>query len=220
MHEVTDSEMVGGSLVQRPRSDCIGDIVRKEGCGLHPAALLGLHIQCSFLTLHGPSDPTVGADQPNKRRGESLGNRTMPRKTPRREPSKPSGDGIACPPPCSPENRSPLRLVPWAGRTRGAPAWLSAYVRPVGGCDPAPRGSRRALAGAASLLSPRDPMPLPGDRGKARAPRPDPGIRGGRWRPPAAGRFPGEEQRIAQASGSGEGAGEGERRKRDLNERR
>lgn len=33
--------------------------------------------------------------------------------------------------------------------------------------------------------------------------------------------FPGEEQRIAQASGSGGGGGrKGERRKRDLNERR
>lgn len=174
------------------------------------------------LRLH-PAWPVrshSGRASTTQRAGENLENRTVPRKTRTLDPSKPLGDGNECPPPSSPENRSPLRLAPWAGRTRGAPAWLSAYVRPTGGCAPSPQGARRALAGAASLLSPRRPMPLPGDHGKARDHRPGPGIRGGRRRPPAAAGFPGEEQRIAQASGSGEGAGEGERRKRDLNERR
>lgn len=63
--------------------------------------------------------------------------------------------------------------------------------------------------------SPRGPPGGPGPPA-----RPGRGVRGGRRRPPAAARFPGEEQRIAQASGRGEGAEEGERRKRDLNERR
>lgn len=93
----------------------------------------------------------------------------------------PLGVGMGCLPPSCPENRSPLSLASWAGRTRGAPAWLSAYVRPTGGCTPSPWGARRALVGAAALL-PRQtpaspsPAPLPGDRGEVRDQRPGPGV--------------------------------------------
>lgn len=68
MHEVTDSDFWGKSgaapALGLHRGPCVKGRMRP-----HPAALLGLHIQCSFLTLHSPSDATVGADQPNKRPG-------------------------------------------------------------------------------------------------------------------------------------------------------
>ncbi|CAI9157745.1 unnamed protein product [Rangifer tarandus platyrhynchus] len=88
------------------------------------------------------------------------------------------------------------------------------------------KGNRRLRPGLPSVgaepqaqggLPPvRSPASLPGTTGPEPA---APALGGGVLPQPPS--FPGEEQRIAQASGSGGGGGrKGERRKRDLNERR
>jgi hypothetical protein len=100
-----------------------------------------------------------------------------------------------------------------------------------------PPGLAMSLRKASWRLRPGFPGVRPSP-GPGWAPRPLPALllQPLHWGPPAGrgqpGRraaasspqppsFPGEEQRIAQASGSGGGGGrKGERRKRDLNERR
>lgn len=171
-----------------------------------------------------PSHPAVGEDQPHKGdwgRGEveTLGKPNKDPPSARLGPLKVTGDGTE---PSSLCSRKQVTAETCSLGRNGArsPARPSAYVRPTRSGAQTPQSARTVPPGSLRPVSPPASLSLPSRTAGRPGPTGRPGLRGGWWRPPAAARFPGEEQRIAQASGSGEGAEEGERRKRDLNERR
>lgn len=96
------------------------------------------------------------------------------------------------------------------------PVGLRVYVWQTGGCGPVFQECAPSPQPGRACLRSAPPDSPPGTTGRA-----PPASALGWGVPPLPPSFPGEEQRIAQASGSGGGGGrKGERRKRDLNERR
>lgn len=195
-----------GSLVQSPRS--------KHTRG--PSRLFRLPSECSPrptqpCRIYPPTSPHPrGGGHAQQRAGRGLAN---PARVPQKAQSGPRH----------------------AARVRGA---ASSSLR--GRNSPLPDslagrgGSAEPGSGSGSPRGRRRLRPAPPPT-RGRAPRAAPSPRPPPTGPPARARgsalgggvlpqppsFPGEEQRIAQASGSGGGGGrKGERRKRDLNERR
>lgn len=110
-------------------------------------------------------------------------------------------------------------LAPSAGRKHRVLGHAESLRKATSGCAPVSPGYTQRLGAERGRAFPTthasQPLRMQGP------PAPGPQRRGWARRPPTAPSFPGEEQRIAQASGIGGGGGrKGERRKRDLNERR
>lgn len=196
----------------------------KGGTGKHLALLLGLHIQCSFplfVTLHCWSETHRGSgSNTTKGRGRWKNWRS---RADRDDPPAPTNHQWPVSSVLLPSARRPGHLLEFLSWRGGSPlVRLRAYVMPAGGCAPVSHGCAQSPRPGAGLPLSASPVSRPTTMEGVRDHRPHAGgVRVGRRRPPQPPSFPGEEQRIAQASGSGGGGGrKDERRKRDLNERR
>lgn len=198
----------------------------KRGTGRHPAPLFGLPIQCSFplfVTLHCWSETHRGSgSNTTKGRGRWKTGRSRADRDDPPAPAKHQGPISSVLLPSAQKPGHLLDLLSWRGGSVEPPGPAKSLRKARGRLRP---GLPWVCAEppARSRPSPvRSPSLSAQDHGGVRDHRPHAGsVRVGRRRRPQPPSFPGEEQRIAQASGSGGGGGrKGERRKRDLNERR